>query len=242
MGLFDFLGGGASPQKAQKLKAKITQKYGDALTRQKAIQQVGEMKIPEATQVLLSRFTVSVDPATTDRDEKEQVFELVKERGEDAIAPVFDFLRRTDIASSWAVRILSALLPETELVKRFTEYLTELGPEYMRNPEKKLVLLHFLEGKDDPRIAPAVTPFLNDPADDVKLAAIKVLAPLKHEPAREPMLQLLTGEETARRVRTQLLQALHESEFGVQGYREKVERVLVEPYELDRAGSVKRRT
>ena len=53
MGIFDFLGG-SGPEKALKLKSKVTQKYGDPSTRQKALQQLGEMKFPEAVTVLLS--------------------------------------------------------------------------------------------------------------------------------------------------------------------------------------------
>jgi len=241
MGLLDFLGGGKGPAKAQKLKAKVTQKYGDPTVRQKALHQLGEMKIPEAMAVLLSRFTVNVEPQTTDADEKEQAFAYITARGQDAVPPTLAFLHRTDIASSWALRILQAVLPEPEVVGLVTDYLTKLGPEYMRNPEKKLVCMNYLEGKADPRIAPSVAPLLEDTADDVKIGAAKVLGPLKYEPAREPMLKLLTGEETARRVQTALLQALHESELGIQGYREKVEKLLVEPYFLDKNGLVKRR-
>jgi hypothetical protein len=39
-----------------------------------------------------------------------------------------------------------------------------------------------------------------------------------------------------------VIQALHESEFGVQGYREKVEALLPEAYSVDRAGVVEKRT
>jgi hypothetical protein len=44
MGLIEFFGGGTPAQKALKLKSKITQKYGDPTTRQKAIHQIGELK------------------------------------------------------------------------------------------------------------------------------------------------------------------------------------------------------
>jgi len=119
--------------------------------------------------------------------------------------------------------------------------LHQLGATYTRNPEKKMVLIHFLTGKDDPRIAPALLPFLEDMSDDVKIAAIKALGPLKYEAAREPILALLTAEETARRVQTAAIAALHDSGFGVQGYREKVESLLTDPYFVDRAGTVKKR-
>lgn len=111
----------------------------------------------------------------------------------------------------------------------------------MRDPEKKVVLLHYITGKQEPRIAPAVLPHLDDMADEVKIATLKALGPQKHEPAREPILRLLTAQDTARRVQTAALSALQESGFGVQGYREKVEAVINEPYYLDGNGLVRRR-
>ena len=240
MGILDIFGG-SGPDKARKLKGKVTQKYGDPTSRQKAISQLGEMQIPEAISSLLARFTVTVEPLTTDADEKEHVFELITSRGRSAVDSVREFLRSTDTSSSWAVRLLSALLPEPELIGICVEFLHQLGSTYTRNPEKKIVLIQFLTGKDDPRIAPALVPFLEDMSDDVKISAIKGLAPLKYEPSREPLLHLLTAEDTARRVQTTAIAALHESGFGVQGYREKVEALLSEPYFVDKSGLVKKR-
>jgi hypothetical protein len=240
MGIFDIFGG-SGPEKALKLKPKVTQKYGDPAARQKALQQLGEMKFPEAVTVLMSRFTITVEPGTTDADEKEHTFELIKGFGQDAVAPVKEFLRRSDQATSWALRVLAALLPEAEVTGILVDTLQELGSQYTRTPEKKVVLLHALEGREDPRIAPATLPFLEDMADDVKLAALAALAPRKYEPAREPMLRLLTADETARRVQMAALSALHQSGFGVQGYREKVQAVVTEPFFLDASGHVQRR-
>ena len=240
MGILDIFGG-SGPDKARKLKGKVTQKYGDPTSRQKAISQLGEMQIPEAISSLLARFTVTVEPLTTDADEKEHVFELITSRGRSAVDSVREFLRSTDTSSSWAVRLLSALLTEPELIGICVEFLHQLGSTYTRNPEKKIVLIQFLTGKDDPRIAPALVPFLEDMSDDVKISAIKGLAPLKYEPSREPLLHLLTAEDTARRVQTAAIAALHESGFGVQGYREKVEALLSEPYFVDKSGLVKKR-
>lgn len=241
MGILDIFGGGTPAQKAQKLKAKVTQKYGDPSVRQKAIQQVAQLRSPEAVSVLMARFTLTVEPQTTDADEKEQTFQLICDLGTDAVGPVTEFLRKSEHASSWALRALSALLPEPEVIAIATGELSRLGSAYTRDPEKKVVLLNFLTGKTNESIAPAVLPFLDDHSDDVKIAALAVLAPLKHEPAREPMLQLLVHDETARRVKTNVLAALHESQFGVQGYREKVEALLQDPYFVDKNGVLKKR-
>lgn len=241
MGWMALFGGGTPAEKAQRLRKKVTEKYGDASSRQKAIHEVGELKDPAAVAVLLARFTITVDPHTTDHDEKEHVFELVKGFGHDAVGPVTEFLRSSEQASSWAVRLLEALLPETEVVRITTGLLTELGASYSRNPEKKQVLVHYLETRDDPRIGPALLPLLDDMSDDVKLTAAKALGTQKYTEAREPLLKLLVAEETGRRVRTQVLEALHQLGVGIQGYREKVEALLSEPYYLDKAGLVKKR-
>jgi HEAT repeat protein len=241
VGILDIFGGGKSPERATKLKAKVIQKYGGPEARQKAIQQLGEMEFPEATASLLARFTITVDPATTDTDEKEHVFGLIRARGEAAVEPIRSFLRRNDQASSWAMRLLREILPPDRYVTVVVEHLGELGEVYTRDPEKKLVLLHEAESLDDPRLAPRLLPFLEDMADDVKIAGLRALGPKAYPEAREPMLKLLTAPETARRVQTGAIEAIARSGFGVQGYREKVESLLPEPFFVDKAGILKRR-
>lgn len=241
MGLLDFLGGGTAADKATKLKSKVTQKYGDPATRQKAISQLGEMKSPEAIAVLMHRFTLTVDPHTTDADEKDRVFEIIVSLENDAVQPVKDFLKRSDTASSWALKVLEAILPKEVVIGIACDELTRLGAEYTRDPEKKVVLMGYLEGKEDPRIADALLPLLADTVDDVKMAALKNLAPRKHAPAREKMLEMLTAEETAKRVQTAAIEAIATSEFTVQGHREKVEKRLSNGWHLDKSGALKKR-
>ncbi len=241
MGILDIFGGGKSPERATKLKAKVTQKYGGPEARQKAIQQLGEMDLPEATASLLARFTITVEPATTDTDEKEHVFGLIRARGEAAVEPLRTFLRRNDQASSWAVRLLREILPADRYVTVVVEHLAELGAVYTRDPEKKIVLLHEAESLEDPRLAPTILPLLEDMADDGKIAALRALGPKAYPEAREPMLRLLTTPETARRVQTAAIESIARSGFGVQGFREKVEALLPEPFFVDKAGILKRR-
>ncbi len=241
MGILDFFGGGSPEEKAKKLRPKLAQKYGDPTVRQKAIHQLGEMKNPEAVRVLMTRFTLTIDPHSIDADEKDHVFELVKGFGEMAVDPVKEFLQKSDAASSWAVRILEDLVSEEALVTICLEVLKKIGPEYTRDPEKKVVLIHFLTEKGDPRIGPALVPFLEDPSDDVKIAAIAAVGPLKLEEARGPLLGLVTSDDSARRVRSAAIQAVHEGGFGVQGHREKVEAALSDPWFVDKAGQIKKR-
>lgn len=241
MGILDIFGGGNTPAKAQKLKAKATQKYGDPLTRQKALEQLGEMKIPESISALLYRFTISVDPGTTDLEEKERVVELIRASGRDAVATVQDFLASNDSSTSWALKVLEELTSTDETTQITIDLLDKLGSSYTRTPDKKVVLLQYVEERPEERIAAVAVPLLEDHSDDVKIAALKVLGSRKYEPAREKILELLTAEDTARRVQQAAISALHQSGFGVQGFREKVEPKLGEPYFLDKSGLVQKR-
>jgi hypothetical protein len=239
--LFDFLGGGTPAEKAVKLKAKAIQKYGDPAARQKALTQLGELEGPESTSALLARFTVTVEPATTDEDEKEHVFDLVKARGAAAVEPVKGFLKANDAASSWMLRLLSAMLPEAEVVEVALQLLQHLGAGYTRDPERKLVLLHFLEDKQDPRVRDAAAAFLEDMADDVKLAALRVLDKRRDDSLREPLLKLLLGAETSRRVQAGVLETLAAGGYAVTGHRDAVAAVLPSHWTVDRSGVLSRR-
>jgi F0F1-type ATP synthase delta subunit len=242
MGLFDFFGGGGTPaDKAAKLKAKATQKYGDAAARQQALQKLIDLKHADAVPVLLQRFTFVVDPQTTDAEEKAHVFDSICDLKDDAVPKVKAFLTESEKASSWAVKILDTVLPPADMIGVVVDELKRLGANYTRDPEKKEVLLHFLDGKQDERIGPVLTPFLNDMSDDVKMAALRTLTSIKFEPAREDVLKLLAAEDTARRVQTACVTTLAETGFTVQGYREKVEGKLPEGFTIDKAGVVKKR-
>ncbi|MBE2254062.1 MAG: HEAT repeat domain-containing protein [Myxococcus sp.] len=241
MGLFDIFKSSTPAEKAQKLKKKVTEKYGEAQARQKAIDELVQTRSPDVLPVLMQRFTMVVDPQTTDADEKAMVFDAITAQGEQAVPKVVEFLKKNDAASSWAVKILADILEEPLVIAIALDELRRLGAEYTRDPEKKEVLLHFLEGKQHEGLAEATIALLKDMSDDVKMAALRTLGSLKDAKGREPILELLTHDETARRVQTRCVEVLAETGFPVEGFREKVEKRLAEPYFLDKSGVVKKR-
>jgi HEAT repeat protein len=241
MGLFDIFKGSTPAEKAQKLKKKVTEKYGEAQARQKAIDELVQTRSPDVIPVLMQRFTLLVDPQTTDADEKQTVFDAIVAQGDQAVPNVKDFLKRNEAASSWAVKILAGILDDSKVIEIVMEELRRLGVEYTRDPEKKEVLLHFLDGKKADGITEVVIAMLKDMSDDVRMTALRTLGTLKDPKAREPILELLVQDETAKRVQTRCVEVLHECGFDVQGFREKVEKRLSEPYFLDKAGLVKKR-
>ena len=242
MGIFGIFQKASAAERAQKLKSKLFQKYGDPLNRQKAIENLAKEQTSEAIGVLLLRFTFVVEPQTTDADEKDNVFEIVTDAKEIAVAPVREFFTKNEQASSWMLRILEKLLPRPEVTAIVQEELGRLGTTYTRDPQKKQVLLQFMGESGDASSGAIIRQFLGDMSDDVKLAAVKALATLKDKDSREAILALLVEEETGKRVQHACIEALADAELPVTGFREKVEARLQEGFIIERSGLIKRRT
>ncbi|MFN7134749.1 MAG: HEAT repeat domain-containing protein, partial [Myxococcales bacterium] len=232
MGIFDLLGG--SPEKRIKsCQKKVTEKYGPPENRQKAIDQLIDLGTPEAISALLHRFTVKAEPSITDAEEKDYTYRAILNFREKSVEPLKAFLRRSDVASTWTVKMLRELVPADELVALLAEILQKLGPEYTRDPEKKTVLISTLGDIADERSATAIIPFLEDASDDVRISAAMALAKLKDERAREPLLKAMVDSADRARVVASLAAALAETGFSVQGYREKIEKTLPEGYFIE---------
>ena len=240
MGWFDFLG--SKEEREQKrvkdLGKKAQEKYGDPLARQKALEALRDLGTPEAIATLLARFNAKTEPQITDAEEKETVLEMVVGFGEKAVPEVKAYVAKSDNVS-WGLRCLDTLVPADEVVGTLVEILERLSREYTRDPEKKVLLVNHLANHLDPRIPPAVRPLLEDPSDDVRIAALACLVRERDEEAREPII-LRFLEDEAPRVRAAAAAALAELGVGVQGYRERVEAALPEGWHVDRAGTVKR--
>ncbi len=253
MGILDLFGSRESREQAslKKLGQKITQKWGPAENRQKAIEQLGEMGTPAALATLCLRFTVRAEVGITDDEEKEQVRALLVAAGQKALEPVREFLAAQESGVAWGLRVLASLAPREEVVGTVHALLQKLGREYTRDPEKKLVLLAWL--RENPELASvtpasgpardeALLPLLEDFVDDVRIGAVQVLVQgAPGEATREALIALLLRDRDNARVRGEVLQALHALGADVKGHRNDVESLLVEPWYLDREGRVKRR-
>jgi hypothetical protein len=263
LGLFDFFGGkGGGKDGLRKQAQKLTEKYGPPENRQKVIQQLADLGTPEALSTLCLRFTIRADPGITDDEEKESVRGILVEAGEKAVGPVKDFLEAQESGVSWGLRVLSELRPAPDVIAMALQLLHRLGREYSRDPEKKLVLLSWLaEHHGDLRAVPraaggdaaageaaaadlheTLLPLLEDFSDDVRIAAVRVLArqPLDDR-TRVALVELLLRDKDNARVRGEVLQAMSDLGADVKGYRPSVEALLVEPWFLDKEGLVKKR-
>jgi HEAT repeat protein len=255
VGIFDFFGGkGGGKDGLRKQAQKITTRFGPPENRQKVIEQLAAMDSPEALGTLCLRFTIRADPGITDDEEKERVREILVEAGEKAVEPVKGFLEAQESGVSWGLRILAALRPPADVVATTLRLLHRLGREYTRDPEKKQVLLGWLAEHhgdlsasaaavaDAPSLEDALLPLLEDFSDDVRIAAVRVLAqqPLTDR-TRVALIELYLRDKDNARVRGEVLDALAALGADVKGYRPSVEALLAEPWFLDKEGHVKKR-
>ncbi|MBI5070283.1 MAG: HEAT repeat domain-containing protein [Deltaproteobacteria bacterium] len=254
MGLFDLFGSKEERDRnaLRKLGQKITERYGPAENRQKAIDQLASLGTPAALKTLCLRFTVRSEVGITDDEEKESVRRHLVAAGTGALAPVKEFLAEQEGGSSWGLRVLAELLPDAEVRSTAVALLAEAGRRYTRDPEKKLTLLAWLTEHHggsaaagagaDAATEAAILPLLEDFADDVRIRATRALSRLgAGEAGREALIQLLLRDTDNARVRGEVLQALCDLAADVKGHRPSVEPLLVEPFFLDREGRVKKR-
>ena len=253
MGILDLFGSRESREQAslKKLGQKITQKWGPAENRQKALEQLGEIGTPAALKTICLRFTVRAEVGISDDDEKEQARAILVAAGPKAREPVREFLEEQESGVAWGLRVLASLAPPEELLGTVHGILQKLGREYTRDPEKKLVFLSWLREHPDlaslkpvggPERDDVVIPLLEDFVDDVRIGAARALTVgTPSDGAREALIALLLRDRDNARVRGEVLQALHDLGADVKGHRGEVEALLVEPWYLDREGRVKRR-
>ncbi len=230
-----------SPEKKiLSLKKKLLERYGQPETRQMAMDKLLDMGTPEAVTALLSRFKVNVEPSITDAEEKEYLFKSLVQMGAGKVAdPVHEFFKNSDDAANWAVRLLTELVSEEELVNICIEVLNRVGPDYTRDPEKKLVILQTLARKTGSGIPAAIVPFLEDPADDVRIEAAFALSRHADEAvSREPLLKAMVDSADRNRVIAAIANALAVTGFGVQGYREQIEKLLPAGWSVNNEGKV----
>src|SRR5512137_343103 len=253
MGILDLFGSSESRELSglKKLGQKITQKWGPAENRHKAIEQLGEIGSPAALKTLCLRFTIRSEVGIQDDEEKEQARAILVAAGPKALEPVREFVAEQESGVAWGLRVLASLAPPEEVLATVLALLQKLGREYSRDPEKKLVLLSWLREHPDlanrvpaggPPLDEAIVPLLEDFVDDVRISAARALtvAP-RTDVAREAIIALLLRDRDNARVRGEALQALHDLGADVKGHRGDVEALLVEPWYLDREGHVKRR-
>ncbi len=248
MGLFDlFKSGdksgksGASPSAAKAAKwADRIEKRAQNYDRQEAITALSAMASPEAVELLLKRFSFTIDPSITDQEEKDAAFRGILRAEREALAPVRAYAARAE-SLAWPMKIVKELLGPEEYVGELLAWLSRWDTEYAKFIDPKLQLLVALEEHRDPRIRAAVEPFLEDVNEPARFHAASTLLAQDDAEAVQGLAHLL-GDEESVRVRTRIAEGLAARGWTVpEGERAAVRKSLPPAFVLDDAGVVRKR-
>lgn len=237
MGILDLFGGSREKREAKRIRdltKRSQEKYGDPALRSRALEGLRDIGTPEAISALLQRFTARTEPGITDTEEKEYTLEILQSFGEKAVEPVVAFLEQSESGVSWGVRCLQGLVDEPTLIASICGILDKLAVQYTRDPDKKVTLLKLLADHRNERIAPTAAQFLDDPSDDVRMAALSTIVSQGGADHAGAIVDCLLSAE-APRVRSACAQALADLGAPLGERLEEVKSALPEGFRVDGA-------
>ena len=217
MGLFDFLKKKSSPPPAAAsgnasgswapggpVDKKVVgpgkvagDKRAQTYDRMEAIQQLADMKSPDAAAALLKRFTFVIDPSITDSEEKEVAFQGIIAAGKECVPAVVEFCLKAE-QLTWPIKILHELLDDAEYEEELIDLLARFDTEYARNVEPKVQMIQALEEVVSEEVREAVAPFLEDVNETVRFHAVAATFAQNNEESLFALVKLIEAEESVR--------------------------------------------
>ena len=201
-------------EKADKLQAKISNMYGQTADRRYYLDQLAAMGPELAPKRLITRFTVRCDNGTNDADEKELTKCLLVGLGRASVDPLKDFLRKHDKDFNWPYRTLEDLVTREELTEFVVELLNSIGPDYVRNPERKEQLILVVKSFKDDAVGKAVLPYLGDDNETIRFVAADAVITHGHDYGIEALAKRF-AVETSQRVLTLIAESFRDKNWTV---------------------------
>jgi HEAT repeat protein len=200
--------GTSSERELARLQKLVSNKFSQNIDRQDALERLAQMRTPLAADVLLKRFSWTLDPTITDHEEKELAVSGIASVGTPALEPLRRYCARAE-SLTWPLKALRRIVEGDELVQELLALLDEFDTDYMRNPEPKLQLVQLLGEypSDDVRIA--VEPFLADASEAVRFAAVTTVFAVNDPKSAESLVSALADEESLR-VKNRVAQGIAE--------------------------------
>ncbi|MDA0713063.1 MAG: HEAT repeat domain-containing protein [bacterium] len=200
MGFFGLFGKNIPSEKAiAKQMAYVREQYAKTEYRTMAMEKLLEWNTKESLKGLLSRFTVVVQSPHWDEEEKRWLVDQLAAKGDLAKEVLIEFLL-TSNAVTHAIQTLSRISSKKELSDVLIHSLKSRSPEDHRTGQSKIELIMALQEYDMLNLDAEIIPYLDDHNDDVKCAALTVLAAHESNLANQRLLQMLSEDHHSARV------------------------------------------
>jgi hypothetical protein len=199
MGFFDvFLNEEARIQKNQRT---LTNRDVQPEDRDAAARWLAANGKPKSLVALLTRFDLNLENQLKDKNEKEVVYRLLEEAGEAAVRPIERHLEKCRQVAI-PLKLYVALQGEAAAIEKVVQLLEAERAKDDFKPQKKVDLLVWLVDRRHSHAISAATPFLEDFDENVRYAAMEVIAAQQDDAGRIPLEHVLRNKaEESNRLR-----------------------------------------
>jgi len=239
MGLFGFGGGGGG--KIQRLEKRVTNKWGQAVERQRAMQQLADIGSEEALDALLKRFTFRIDGQITDEEEKRLGFDFLIAAGPRSIAPIERFVTAND-GVYWPLRALKEIVGMDGTVELLLRALDRAEKIEGRVNELKVQLVSNLRDFPHPLVCERLKALCRDANGEVRIMAVDGLLTYGEDEALPVVAERLLDPEETNSTKGIIFEQLLERGWSLEPWREALTEAAVFPahYRLGPQGRIVR--
>lgn len=245
LGLTDYFSKeGRKARSLQKMIQRAGDKHAQSPDRFRALELLRDDGGSEAILGLLRRFGFVYDKTIEDEQEKEWVFHELVAMGPKVLPPLRKYMRESETLG-WALKILEQVARGEEFQKVLEQLCEQNDNNYVRDPNKKIQLVHFMGEHREPTIAKLLIPYLEDIDEGVRFKAVQALLhQAQPDVVVEPLCKLLLRPtEESRRIKIRILEGFAEAQFA---FSQKDRAAIVQvakdldiPISLDEKGRLK---
>ena len=202
-------------------------KHAQSGDRFRALELLRDDGSPEAIAGLLRRFSFVYDKSIEDEQEKEWVYQILVELGSKVLPELRRYMHESDTLS-WALKVLEHIATGDAFHQTLQALCERNDNSYVRDPSKKIQLVHFMGEHRDPEIVAMIVPYVDDVDEGVRFKAVEALV---HQGQREVILaplvaRLLNKSEESRRIKVRIVEGLSETGIPITERTSEVERAL----------------
>jgi len=254
LGLSDlFSREGRARRGLQKTIQRASDKHAQSMDRWKALEQLRDDGSEEAMVGLLRRFSFNYDKTIEDEQEKEWVFETLSAMGAKVLPALRTYMRETETLA-WPLKILERVSQGETFLETLRKLCEWNDNSYVRDPSKKIQLVHFLGEHRRAEIAAMIVAYLEDVDEGVRFKAVEALlfqlggavgeaGKAVRDATLGPLLALLGNPaEESRRIKVRIVEGLAELGLSLAEHAAAVEKAIAElgiEAKLDREKRIK---
>jgi len=239
MGLFDFLSGKNSDEKAVASARKtLMNPYHQSVERYGAIDELVKIGSEAALRALMGRFTYRVDGPTTDEEEKRYALGKLPEFGEAAIPVLREFIKKEN-AVYFPLQGLREIAGDEEAVDALLEAIHGLDPGFHQDQERLREIVSNLRDFRHERVCSALVEMLASRAVEIRFYALDGLAAYPAAEVAQHFAHRILDPDETQRVRLLATELACEHAIPLGEWLADIAEKLPPGYLLDSTGLVR---